>query len=228
MIRFFVILWAVLIAACSPSAPGTYSGKVERPVVEVREALATIEGDALAETFKLPAATAGLGRDGEVVWNIFAGKTLAGQLQIKLSPNEAGGTAVLATYAPGTLSMADRIVPGLKDPKLLADVLFKALDARLTALDPNNSSDVVRRNNRLADDYLKTARTMANPTVVAENIEETFKRTGELIADSAPSTDAPDLPVVEADPRQAALNEQRRDDPAPKFGDPMLDPNKDR
>ena len=222
-----ITLVACLAVACAPSAPRVYAANIDQPMAAVREALLAVTGDALADEFRLPAATAGLGSDGQVVWNIFVGANLAGQLQIKLTSKGASQTAIVATYAPAALSAADQAVPALRDPKTLADILFKALDAQVTALNPQNSPDVVKRNKSLSEEFIRGARIAANPTVIPENVEDAFKHTAQMIEESAPSSvdtseSADAVAATPDDLPPAAPTDSRRSDW--KYGDPVTTP----
>lgn len=189
MRQFVIVSAASLMVACAPTAPRTYATTVDQPVAAVREALLAIKGDTLTDEFRLPAATAGLGSDGQVVWNVYVGENLAGQLQIKLSSKGAGQTVIAASYAPANLSAADRSVLSLRDPKTLADILFNALDAQMTALNPQNSPGVVRRNSALAEEFLRAARIAANPTVIPENVNQAFEQTSKMLEESTSSSE---------------------------------------
>ena len=215
---------AVFVFGGGTRAPAPFVVDVAQSPAVVRAALMEIDVTVMSTDFKLPAATVSTAPDDKILWTIPTGDETAGQMQIALTAFDGGKrTRVTAIYAPSALSAAAQVVPGLRDPKMLGDLLEKAVAARVTALDPGVSPAVARRNTTLANEYMTAARTAANPTAIAEGTQAIFNDVSAQMqaqpeTSDSPGQDAQDAYAEATDAANAADAEDRS-----RFTRPMVD-----
>jgi hypothetical protein len=147
-VAVIVVALVFMFGISRPHVQHVYATDVARSPAEVYDSLASVKLDALSEDFtSLPEGQVSGNPNSSVIWTIFTDVEIAGQLQITITPRSLGKQShVTAVYAVGKLSRAARAVPGLRDPNILRDLMEKAIEARLTALDPNVSPAAEHRN----------------------------------------------------------------------------------